>query len=387
MIFFYCILGIIAGIIAGLIPGLHTNNISILALASPLFGTEFAAFILSMCAVQTFVDFIPAIFIGAPDSDTFEGVLPGHTMLLEGKGMNAICHTVFGGIVSLVIGALLTPFFFLFIVQNSDNIITVTPIILAFSLLMFVLGEDTKNKKLFCLFAIICAGTQGFLFKNQIYPLITGYFGVPAIAYALEKQHKQINQSEEVEIKNENIFDGLLGMAGGSMVALMPGIGSNVAAGIIRLFTKKIKRENYLTLIGSINAANFFFSYAVLFALSKARNGAMIVLKEKIFFTNETFLLGITIMVFAGGIGGMATIFFAKKAIGFFTEKRTLALSIGALATMILLVGIFNGVPGLIALVFSSALGFLVLFKKIRRSCCMASLIIPAMFFYTFILI
>jgi putative membrane protein len=140
-------------------------------------------------------------------------------------------------------------------------------------------------------------------------------------------------------------------------------------------------------LIGSANTANFFFSYAALFALSKARNGAMIVLMEKIFFTNHALLMGVIIMIFAGGIGGIATIFLAKKAIGFFNEKRTKILSIFTLVLMVTLVGAFNGTDGLIALVFSSALGFFVLFKKIKRSSCMAAIIIPVTLFYTFILI
>ncbi|MFA5741268.1 MAG: tripartite tricarboxylate transporter permease, partial [Candidatus Izemoplasmatales bacterium] len=101
MIIIFCFLGIIAGIIAGLTPGLHANNIAIIALTSPFFGEDFAAFILSMCIVQTFVDFVPTIFLGAPDTETFEGVLPGHAMLLEGKGMEAICLTVFGGIIAI----------------------------------------------------------------------------------------------------------------------------------------------------------------------------------------------------------------------------------------------------------------------------------------------
>ncbi|MFA5357393.1 MAG: tripartite tricarboxylate transporter permease [archaeon] len=387
MIIIFCFLGIIAGIIAGLTPGLHANNIAIIALTSPFFGEDFAAFILSMCIVQTFVDFVPTIFLGAPDTETFEGVLPGHAMLLEGKGMEAICLTVFGGIIAITFSTLLIPFFFIFITQNSEAIVTATPPVLAFAILIFVLSEETRNKKIAAIFTIICAGTQGLLFRNQIFPLITGYFGIPTIAYALQKQTCQKIQSKEVKIEKTGLREGIWGVIGGSIVALLPGIGSNVAARIIRTFTTKIKRTNYLVLIGSANTSNFFFSYIVLFALSKARNGAMIVLKEKIFFTNYALLLGTIIMIFAGGIGGMATIFLAKSAIGFFNEKRTQILSIFTLALMIILVGFFNGPSGLIALVFSSALGFFVIFKKIKRSSCMASIIIPAMLFYTFTLI
>ncbi|MCX6803680.1 MAG: tripartite tricarboxylate transporter permease, partial [Candidatus Diapherotrites archaeon] len=146
MIILYCIAGIIAGIIAGLIPGLHSNNIAIIAAASPIFGNEAMAFMLSMCTVQIFTEFIPSTILGAPSDTTFEAVLPAHKLLLEGKGYDAICHTTFGAIIAIIIGAALSPIIILLLEENATQIIYATPPVLIFALgIFFFESKGTKQ--------------------------------------------------------------------------------------------------------------------------------------------------------------------------------------------------------------------------------------------------
>ena len=224
------------------------------------------------------------------------------------------------------------------------------------------------------------------MFTDQIFPLIVGYFGLPTIIYSLNKLPLLKKQTEETSIEIKTFFEGLIGIIGGVIVSILPGIGSNLAAGVIRLFRNKIKTENYLVLLGSINTSAFFFSFSVLFILEKTRNGAMVVLKEQLFFTQEEYLLGIATMILAGGLGGIITIYLAKKATYFFSQNKTKIFSLLSIAVMISSVFLFNGIYGLIVLFFSSTLGFFVILQKVNRSSCLASLIIPTMFFYMFIL-
>ncbi|MFA6064757.1 MAG: tripartite tricarboxylate transporter permease [archaeon] len=391
MILFFCILGCACGIIAGLIPGLHSNNIAVLLATSPFFGMEVTAFMLSLCTVQAFVDFIPSTFLSAPSENTFEGVLPGHKMLLEGKGVEAICLTTAGALVAVIIGSILTPLFFMFIEQNSEQLIQITPLVLITALITFVIWENGFHGKIIALFVIIAAGTQGILFQDQVFPLITGYFGVAGTLYALSDAPTKIKQNQIIQIKLSTLKDSLAGIIGGAIVAIMPGIGSNTAAGIINLFKNKDtapnNTEKYLAMLGAINVSNFFFSFATLLALSKARNGAMLAIQDKILYSENTLFFGTLIMFISAGIGGISAIWIAKKAATFLDKNKTKILSIGTIVLMISLVGILNGLIGLIALFFSTALGLFVLTKKAKRSLCMSSLIVPTLFFYLFILL
>ncbi|MFA5125578.1 MAG: tripartite tricarboxylate transporter permease [archaeon] len=387
MILLWCLLGAGIGLIAGLIPGLHSNNIAVILAATPFFGKEITAFMLSLCITQAFTEFIPAVFIGAPGENTFESILPAHRMLMQGKAFEAICLTTTGALTAVIAGSLLTPLFFMFIEQNSQQIIAITPIVLIAALIMFIAGEQTIKKKLVVIFVIIAAASQGILFKEQVFPLITGYFGIAGTLYSLKEKPFNAKQNTNAEINPKIILDSLIGITGGAIVSIMPGIGSNTAAGIINLFRKTKSTEKYLAMLGAINASNFFFSYATMLALDKARNGTMLALQEKIFHTTDTLFLGTIIMVTSAGIGGLAAIILAKKAIILFEEKVTQKMSIATIILMIILVGFFNGITGLTAMVFATSLGLFTIISGIRRSTCMSSLIVPVLFFYVFTLI
>ena len=83
----------------GLVPGLHPNNVAFILLSiSPLILAELhfltalvpseiilvlvASTILAASVSHTFLNFIPAAFIGAPEGDTALYLLPAHCCLL-----------------------------------------------------------------------------------------------------------------------------------------------------------------------------------------------------------------------------------------------------------------------------------------------------------------
>lgn len=384
----WCLFGIAAGIIAGLIPGLHSNNITIILATTPFFGTEITSFILSMCITQSFVEFIPSTILGIPSENTFESILPAHKLILEGKGIHAINYTVLGGIIAVIIGVLLTQPFFLFLEQNSTQLIQITPIILSIALLIFVKEGKSFKKKIEIIFIILAAGCQGILFQNQLFALITGYFGLAGLILSLnETKNIPLQETTPTEINLETIKYGFIGTIGGAIVAIMPGIGSNTAGGIINTLKKIPNPQNYLTLLGSINASNFFFSYATLLALSKARNGAMIAIQEKIFYGEETLFFGTIIMLFSAAVGGIITIILAKKATKILTKKNEQTLNKLCILFIIILALAISGLIGLITLIFSTALGIYTIKKGHKRSTLMSSLILPTILFYLFILI
>jgi putative membrane protein len=387
---FYLVIGIILGTIAGLIPGIHTNNITRIAFLTPLFGNEAIVFIVSMVVTQSFVDFIPAIFIGAAGEGSFEGILPGHRMFLQGKAHEAIVLTVFGGITATIISIICFPFFVKFIEYYPRKFELIIPIILIFAIITLIITENNFNKKVIAIFIIFAAATQGMLFQNQIFPLISGYFGIPTLLNTTIKKRENIIQSTKIELKNNNIFDSLTGIIGGAIVAFVPGIGNNLAAAIIRLFRQKIKTKNYLVLLGSINTSNFIFSLPVLIFLSKTRNGAMIFLKERIILTEQTILISIITILISAGIAGIITITISKKLSKQMNNQKFTQIQQKniiekiVIIFIIIIVLIFNGIIGIIALLFSTALGIITIQTKTKRSNCLAFLIIPVLFFYLF---
>ena len=111
------IFGVIAGTITGLTPGIHINLVSAFLISSysifliSISPISLAIFIVSMTITHTFLDFIPSIFLGAPDEDTSLSILPGHELLNKGKGYEAVILTLYGSCLGIIIILLLTPVF------------------------------------------------------------------------------------------------------------------------------------------------------------------------------------------------------------------------------------------------------------------------------------
>jgi len=121
----FTLLGCLAGIITGLVPGVHVNTVAYMVLASQaaLIALAMAFFgwasptssqlIVIVCALvignvitHTFLDFIPSVFLGAPEGETALSLLPGHRMMLEGRGFEAVKCSVIGSF-GAVLGALI----------------------------------------------------------------------------------------------------------------------------------------------------------------------------------------------------------------------------------------------------------------------------------------
>jgi len=103
-ILFAILIGLFFGIITGLIPGIHINLVSIILLSlSPILlnytnPLVLCVFIIAMSVNHSFLDFVPSVFLGAPDADTALSILPGHKLLLEGKAYEAVKLTVMGSL-------------------------------------------------------------------------------------------------------------------------------------------------------------------------------------------------------------------------------------------------------------------------------------------------
>jgi putative membrane protein len=120
----FTLIGSLAGIITGLVPGIHVNSVAYMILASQsaiismavwAFGWALpdntqlliivSSLVMGNVITHTFLDFIPSVFLGAPEGDTALSLLPGHRMMLAGRGYEAVKYSVIGSL-GAVFGAL-----------------------------------------------------------------------------------------------------------------------------------------------------------------------------------------------------------------------------------------------------------------------------------------
>ena len=122
------LLGVLSGTLTGLFPGIHINLVGAMLLASIGGGifvgvpaVALVVFVVAMAITHTFIDFIPSIFLGAPEEETYLSVLPGRQLLKEGRGYEAVVVTFYGALVALPL-TLIFSFLFFYLFQRLLNI-------------------------------------------------------------------------------------------------------------------------------------------------------------------------------------------------------------------------------------------------------------------------
>lgn len=387
----FALIGCMLGVFTGLTPGIHVNTISVLALALGFYsGAGLTVLVIAMGITHSFVDFIPSILFGAPDADNFLGVLPGHRMLLQGNGLKAVQLTIAGGFFGAMGALALAPAFMAFVSALYDFLPAFIPFILAFVLGLMVLSEKGIRKKLYALMVIGLSALLGVSvlrfnpFGNALMASVIGFFAVSTLVYSLAegtilKKQTYYNNG----IPKKSVAEGsLLSIAGAGAVSILPGIGPGQAAFISARIAGKTETDSYLVMLGGINTANIIFSLFVMLAVGRIRTGVAAVVSQAL--ANESML----IILFAGTV--LFAVGFSMVVTGVlaaFLIKRIHLLpyrkvNIGVMGLLALVVFSVSGVYGLVVSCVSAAIGLFAVTEKVKRTHCMAFLIVPTIMLY-----
>jgi len=392
-IILFLFFGIFAGTITGLIPGIHINLIGaiLVSLSVSLFysvnSIYIVVFIVAMAITHTFVDFIPSVFLGCPDTDTELSILPGHELLKQGKGYEAILLTCYGSLAAIFILVLIfLPSVFV-ISKTYDFVKPFIPylLILISSVLIF-----SEKKKFFALLVFLLAGFLGWSVLNMtenseklLLPLLTGLFGSSSLLISIKNKF-EIPKQKITKVKTK-ILKPLIGAVIASpLCSFLPGLGSGQAA-IIGNSVSKTDKKGFLILLGATNTLVMGFSFITLYIISKTRTGAAVAVQQilgNLSLNLLIFILGIILI--SGIISFFLTIFLAK----FFSQKienvNYTYISLITLLLLVIVVLLFSGFIGLAVLIAATFTGIYSISLGVRRTNMMGCLLIPTIIFYLF---
>ena len=236
-ILLFLLLGIIFGTITGLVPGIHINLVGVMLISvsasffSSLNPIYFVVFIVAMAITHTFLDFIPSVFLGCPDTDTELSILPGHELLKKGQGHQAITLTAYGSLAAVFIFILLA-FPAANLLERFYSFLKILIPGLLILVSFFLISSEKKMKN--ALIVFLLTGVLGLIVlnldvKEPLLPLLTGLFGSSMLV---------ISVKDKISIPKQNIskvkaklFKPLLGAVIASpLCSFLPGLGSGQAA-------------------------------------------------------------------------------------------------------------------------------------------------------------
>ncbi len=390
-ILFFILAGCFFGIATGLIPGIHANTVALVAVS--LFGESglaVAVMIVAMSTVQSFVDFIPSIFLGAGEESTFLSILPGHKLLLRGEGVSAIKFTIIGGVFGGVVAVLISPVYFLFIEEWGKIIYQFVPFILILILLVMVFWQKKQKKILWGFAVVVLSSIIGLVslrflaISNPIFPLVTGFFGLSTLLNSLRvktKMRRQLVKRDSYPL-NPVVKYSLLSTLAGGFVSILPGVGASQAAFMAGKLKGKMSSKGYLVMLGGINTTNIIFSFFILFLLGKTRTGAAVAVKELVVLDGNTLLIFIAVILIAIGVGAIAAEVMAIIAAKWLSKLNYALLNKIIIGLLFLLTYWFSGAVGILLLIVSAAVGLLTISTGTKRTNCMAFLMVPVILFY-----
>jgi putative membrane protein len=388
------LLGIAAGTAAGLIPGIHVNLIgaslvpSLLLIGFQAEPVYLIVFVASMAITQTFVDFIPSVFLGAPDEGTELSILPGHQLLKKGQGFQAVVLTCYGSLSAVVLLAILAvPFIFLsqdFMSSIYGKITLIIPALLALSSLYLISNEE---KRLPAFFVFSLTGVLGLAVLNMgsleqpLLPLLTGLFGSSTMFMSIKSKTKIPKQ--EISMPEKKIIRPLLGaLVASPLCGFLPGLGAGQAA-IIGNSISKTDTRGFLVLLGATNTFVMGISFIALYLLSKTRTGAAATMQQLTGNLDKSFFfLVIMAAIAAGIISYFLTIWMTKKISSKIEKINYTVISIIVICFLAVLVTAISGFLGLLVMITSTMTGIYCISSGVRRTNMMGCLVIPTLVLY-----
>jgi len=240
-----------------------------------------------MAISHALLEFIPSIFLGVPEEGTVLSILPGHQLVLQGRGREAVRLAAIGGFSAVIITALLLPVFMMILPPVYGPIKPYIWILLIIIVMyMFIrLNKDFKSF-LWSIALFLLSGIMGYNMLNtpissnvSLLCIFTGLFGVSTLLYSLSETSFVPTQNRFHNFKiSGSIIRGIFaGGIAGTILGFLPGLGpaqgSIIAQELSGGGDAESNREGFLVAISGVNTSDTLFSLVLIFIIGNPRSG------------------------------------------------------------------------------------------------------------------
>jgi putative membrane protein len=408
-LFLACFIGIFCGAVTGLIPGIHVNTVGAFVFASSTFllnsysPESICIFLISMSISHALLEFIPSMFLGVPEEGTVLSVLPGHQMLLQGRGKEAIRLVALGGFGSVIVVIILLPVFIMVLPPLYGWLKPYIWIMLIIVVIVMIvrLSRD-KIAMLWSSLIFILSGVLGWALLNSSLPasvsflcMFTGLFGVSTMIYSLSQNSflPQQDHYHRLTINTDVIRGIFAGGIAGSILGFLPGLGpaqgSMIAQELSGGSDTENQREGFLVAMSGVNVSDALFSLMAIFLIGNPRSGIAVYVNHLLNGVNFPQLL---VFIFTSITAVSVALILCLKVgdvAGENLEKLDYKqLTWYVIVFMSLLVGLFsfieqaNVLMVVLTYITSISLGLLPHYLGLNKSHLMGVLIVPAIVVY-----
>jgi putative membrane protein len=392
--------GVGLGVLSGLVPGLHANNFALVmvAVAPTVPGppTAVACAVLAAGVTHTFLDVVPALALGVPDAAMAAGALPGHRLVLGGRGREALRLSALGSGGALVVALPVAVPLTALVRRGRGDLYALLPVLLVVVFGLLVAAERRPGKALAAAFLVCLSGVLGLATLGDaatfrglltvggvLTPLFAGLFGVPVLVDAARSGGVPTQDDAVIAVGPRLVGRSVAaGVAGGGLVGYLPGVSAGVAATLsLPLAGAGGSGERdpdpdrtYLVATSGANTATAVFALFSLVVLGAPRTGVTVALGE-LGHPRLATLLGVTVV--AGVVAAALVPAVGDRYLRLVGRLDPLKTSLVACALLGLLSLLFAGPVGVVVLAVAALVGLLPVRLGVRRVHLMGVLAVP----------
>lgn len=384
--------GVLLGTASGLVPGLHANNMALLlgGIAPSVPGPPLYVGMAMLAAgvAHTFLEIIPTLALGVPDPAMAVAALPGHRLVLEGRGREALRLSTLGSGAAVLLAVPLAVPITRAMTTLWPAIRANLPLVLGGVAVLLVLTERRLISKLVAAVSFALSTLLGLATLDlspaapldaggMLAPLFAGLFGAPVLIDAIGGQGVPPQDDPKIAASKRSIL-GLsgLGTISGAVVGYVPAVSSAVAATFALLAVPgRYGARGFVITTSGVNTANAIFALFALVALGSPRTGVLIAVEAaSVPLSIPHLLVGIASGAIAGAVGVLLIGDRYLAVVGSLDPTR---LSVGLLCVLAGLSYLFAGPVGVAAYLAATVIGLVPARFGARRATLMGVLIGP----------
>jgi putative membrane protein len=315
------------------------------------------------------------------------GSLPGHRLVLGGRGREALRLSALGSggaiVVALPVAVPLTA-----VVRRwQPALSSALPLLLVVVFGVLVAAERRPRKVVAAAFLVGLAGALGLVTLDRPFagvvaiggvltPLFAGLFGIPVLVDAARGGGVPPQDDTTIAAAPRTVARAALaGVAGGGMVGYVPGVSAGVAATLsLPVAGDGDPDRTYLVATSGANTATAVFALFSLVALDAPRTGVTVAL-QAVGTPSLTLLAAVTVVV--GVVAAMLVPVLGDRYLRLVGRIDPLTASVLACALLVVLSYLFAGAAGVVVLVVAGLVGLLPVRLGVRRVHLMAVLAVP----------
>jgi putative membrane protein len=367
----YAFAGVLLGTCSGLTPGLHANSLALglAAVAPGLPGPSVAVAgaMLAAGVVHTFLDAVPALALGVPDPAMAAGALPGHRLVLAGRGREALRLSALGSGLAVALAIPAAVPVTAVVVGNREALTAWLPVILAGVVVVLLATESTPGAALGGAVAFLASAGLGSValaanptgplpIGGPLTPLFAGLFGAPVLLDALEGGGVPPQGDATVRSPRWVVASTAAAGAGaGGLVGYLPGVSAAVAAAVALPIAPGNGPRSFVVASSGANSSNAVFALFALAALGTPRTGVTVAVQSVEAGERLAVLLCVVAVAAAAGVALVVTAGDVYlRTVGRLPQRP---LVVGALALLAVLSVLFAGPLGLAVLATATVVG------------------------------